>query len=106
MIDNAEGQARKDMMHKCVRLIEERFRKSHSQAATMADIERFISRLEGECSGPSAEARNARENLVQLRTLLEQETAGASDSVNIDVWKRRFGSFRDRPWKRPDQGWK
>lgn len=106
MIDNAEGQARKDMMHKCVRLIEERFRKSHAHAATMADIERFIRRFEGECGGPSVEARNARENLVELRTLLEQETAGASDAVDIAAWKRRFHSLRERPWKRPDQGWK
>lgn len=106
MIDTAEGQARKDLMHKCVRLIEERFRKSHTHAATKADIERFIRRFEGECGGPSAEARNARENLVELRTLLDQETAGASDAIDISAWKRRFHSFRERPWKRPDQGWK
>jgi hypothetical protein len=106
MIDTAEGQARKDLMHKCVRLIEERFRKSHTHAATKADIERFVRRFEGECGGPSAEARNARENLVELRTLLDQETAGASDAIDISAWKRRFNSFRERPWKRPDQGWK
>lgn len=106
MIDDAEGQARRDTMHKCVRLIEERFRKSHAQSATRADVDRFINRFEGECTGPSTEARQTRENLTELRSILEQEVDGAGDSVEIAAWKRRFASLKDRPWKRPESGWK
>jgi len=106
MIDDAEGQARRDTMHKCIRFIEERFRKAHAHTATKADVDRFISRLEGECSGLSKEVRQARENLTELRSILEQEAEGAGDAVEIGAWKRRLSAFKDRPWKKPDAGWK
>lgn len=106
MIDEAEGQARRDMMHKCVRLVEERFRKSHAHEASKADIDRFIRRFEGECAGLSPEARQARENLVELHSILEQEVSGANDPVEVIAWKRRFASFKERPGKRPKDGWK
>jgi predicted ATPase len=106
MIDEAEGQARRDIMHKCVRLVEERFRKSHVHSATKADIDRFLRRFEGECVGLSHEARQSREHLVELRSILEQEVSGANDLVEITAWKQRFASFKERPWKRPKDGWK
>lgn len=106
MIDAAEGHARRETMQKCIRLIEERFRKAHAHGATKAEVDRFISRFEGECVGPSTEARLARENLVALRSLLEQEVEGASDAVAIAKWKQRFSDFKNRPWRQSDNGWK
>jgi hypothetical protein len=105
MIDEAERRSWKDTLHKCVGMIIEGFDKSHSVRATRADTERCLVRLELECSGFTPEARRARENVNELKELLQQEVASTAEGVDLALWRQRLTTFRQAPWSRPKNGW-
>jgi hypothetical protein len=104
MIDAAERRYQRDSMQKCVRLAVNNFHKSHHRGASRADMERCLNRLEGECSGFTQEARQARENISQMREFLMAEVAGPRHSVEMATWLERLRLFQQCPWKKAGSG--
>lgn len=100
MLAKAETRARRDRLQKNVRLAVERFRKAHRLSATKADTERCLKRINDDCIGSDAHARQARENVTLLQATLDEEVRGASELVKIDIWLKRFGHLWECPWNK------
>lgn len=106
LLSAAEDQARRDKLQKTVRLSVERFEKSHRSSATKADVERCLQRIDDACIGGSIPARSTRENVIQLRCILDDEVVSAGAQVEIEVWLKRLRILWETPWRNNVRGWK
>lgn len=105
LLSVAETRSRRDRLQKNVRLAIERFEKSHRLQATKADVERALQRIDDECNGGTEHARLSRENVIQLRLVLDEEVVNAGETVDIERWLRRLRLLWDSPWRKEKGGW-
>ena len=106
MLSAAETRSRRDRLRKNVRLAIERFEKAHRRQASKADMERCLQRIDDECTGGTEPARLAKDNVSQLRTLLDEQVTGASVLVEIESWLPRLRTLWECPWKVRKDGWR
>lgn len=102
----AEIRSRRDRLQKNVRLAVERFEKAHRDGATKADVDRCLQRIDDACIGSTDSARRARENVIQLRDILDGEVDKSGELVKIEPWLERFRKLWESPWKEQRSGWK
>lgn len=105
LLQAAETRSRRDRLQKNVRLAVERFEKAHRQTATKADVERCLRRIDDACTGSTDAARRARENVIQLREVLDGEVVNAGEVVKLGLWMERFRKIWDAPWKDQKDNW-
>ena len=94
----ADTRSRRDRLQKNVRLAIERFEKSRRDHTTKADVERCLQRIDDECTGNTDHARNARENVLQLRNTLDNEVSNAGDYFRLEDWLKRLRKLWEKPW--------
>jgi phage baseplate assembly protein W len=100
MLDKAESRARRDRLHKNVRLAIERYEKAHRNVATKADVERCLKRIGDECTGSDVHARQARDNASDLQQTLDEKVHNAGELVDADAWIKRLRLLWECPWKK------
>lgn len=105
ILSAAETRSRRDRLQKNIRLAIERFEKSHRKEATKADVERCLRRIDDECTGNTEHTRLARENVIQLRNILDDEVVNAGELVDIESWLKRLRLLWELPWRQEKNGW-
>ncbi len=76
------------------------FRKGERLQATKADVDRCLQRIDDESTGRTDHAMKTRENILQLRIILDNEVATAGDQVEIAGWLRRLRLIAEIPWRK------